>query len=146
MVSNKAFSLGRRWQKSLIFDGCGVKKLATQGILTYCTTRTLPYHLYADGFELLVFGASLTSGSLSKSFLTDCKTAPGNRCGFSYRIRQISPEAPSLITLVRVPRNLARTSSGVRTSLEVRPSWIRAYTDFPKMLLCQSLSGSSPFK
>ena len=25
VVSNKAFSLGRRWQKSLIFDGCGVK-------------------------------------------------------------------------------------------------------------------------
>jgi len=25
-----AFSLRRRWQKSLIFDGCGVKKFAAQ--------------------------------------------------------------------------------------------------------------------
>ena len=66
MVSNKAFSLGRRWQKSLIFDGCGVKKLAAQGILTYCTTRTLPYHLYADECELFVLTAPLTSVSLSK--------------------------------------------------------------------------------
>ena len=31
----------------------------------------LPYHLYADGFELLVFGVPLPSGSLSKPFLTD---------------------------------------------------------------------------
>ncbi len=65
-VSNKAFSLGRRWQKSLIFDGCGVKKLAAQGIFTYCATRTLPYHLYADECELLVLSAPLTSVSLSK--------------------------------------------------------------------------------
>ena len=83
MVSNKAFSLGRRWQKSLIFDGCGVKKLATQGILTYCTTRTLPYHLYADECELLVLTAPLTSVSLSKKiFLTDCKTGTDDRPGF----------------------------------------------------------------
>ena len=40
--------------------------LATQDILTYCTNRPLPYHLYADEGGLLVFGASLTSGSLSK--------------------------------------------------------------------------------
>ena len=38
------------------------KKLATQDVLTYCTTRSLPYHLYADGSELFVFGASLPSG------------------------------------------------------------------------------------
>ena len=42
------------------------KTLAAQGILTYCATRPLPYHLYADEGELLVFGAPLTSGSLSK--------------------------------------------------------------------------------
>ena len=46
--------------------------LAEQAILTYCTNRSLPYHLYADGSGLLVFVASLTSGSLSKkSFSTD---------------------------------------------------------------------------
>ena len=46
--------------------------LAAQGILTYCTTRTLPYHPYADECELLVLPALLTSVSLSKiSFLTD---------------------------------------------------------------------------
>ena len=43
------------------------KTLATQDILTYCTTHSLPYHLYADGSELFVFGASLTSASLSKT-------------------------------------------------------------------------------
>jgi len=46
----------------------GIKNLAVQGILTYYTTRLLPYHLYADEGELLVFGASLTSGSLAKIF------------------------------------------------------------------------------
>ena len=70
-VSNKAFSLGRRWQKSLIFDGCGVKKLAPQGILTYCATRTLPYRLYADECELLVLAAPLTSASFVKKDFFD---------------------------------------------------------------------------
>ena len=41
-----------------------------------------------------------------------------------YRIRQIRPVAPSLTILVSVPRNRERTSSGVRISLAVRPSWI----------------------
>ncbi len=40
---------------------------ATQGILTYCTNRTLPYHLYADESGLLVLAALLTSASLSKT-------------------------------------------------------------------------------
>ncbi len=40
--------------------------LATQGILTYCTTRTLTYYLYADACELLVLTTPLTSVSLSK--------------------------------------------------------------------------------
>ncbi len=40
--------------------------LAAQGILTYCATRSLPYHLYADECALLVLAAPLTSGSLSK--------------------------------------------------------------------------------
>ena len=61
-----------------------------------------------------------------------------------YRIKQISPVAPSLTIFASVPRNLERTSSGVRISLVVRPSWIRSYTDLPKILLCQSLWGSSP--
>ena len=51
------------------FNAPSLKKLATQDILTYCTTRTLPYHLYADGFELFVFGAPLTSASLSKKYI-----------------------------------------------------------------------------
>ena len=42
--------------------------LAMQGILTYCTTRTLPYHLYADECELFVLTAPLTSVRLSKEF------------------------------------------------------------------------------
>ncbi len=50
--------------KILIFDGCGVKALAAQGLLAYCTKRNLPYHLYADGCVLLVFGAFLASASL----------------------------------------------------------------------------------
>ena len=44
-----------------------MKKLAVQGVLTYCTTRTLPYHLYADECELLVFGASLPSVGFIKN-------------------------------------------------------------------------------
>ena len=48
-----------------------VKNLAAQDILTYCTTRILPYHLYADGFELFVLTALLTSGSLSKKWFFD---------------------------------------------------------------------------
>ena len=47
------------------FDKQEVKKLAAQGFLTYCTTRSLPYHQYADGSELLVLAAPLTSVSLS---------------------------------------------------------------------------------
>ncbi len=59
----------------MVFDGCEVKKLATQDILTYFATRTLPYHLYADESELLGLTAPLTSVSLSKkSFLTDWLT------------------------------------------------------------------------
>ena len=38
-----------------------LNRLATQYILTYCTNRTLTYHLYADECDLFVFGASLTS-------------------------------------------------------------------------------------
>ena len=49
----------------------GWKSLATQDILTYCWVRTLPYHLYADGFDLFVFGASLPSASLSKNKFFD---------------------------------------------------------------------------
>jgi len=46
--------------------------LAAQGILTYCATRPLPYHLYADEGALLVLPTFVTSASLSKtSFLTD---------------------------------------------------------------------------
>ena len=42
-----------------------LNRLATQYILTYCTNRTLTYHLYADECDLFVFGASLPSVSLS---------------------------------------------------------------------------------
>ena len=51
-----------------------MKKLAAQGILTYCATRPLPYHLYADEGALLVLPTLVTSVILSKtSFLTECK-------------------------------------------------------------------------
>lgn len=36
------------------------KQLALQGVLTYCTTRTLPYYLYADECALLVLTAPMT--------------------------------------------------------------------------------------
>jgi hypothetical protein len=50
------------------------KKLAARGVLTYCANRMTTVPLYAYAFGLLVFGAPLTSVSLSKkSFLTDCK-------------------------------------------------------------------------
>ena len=39
--------------------------LAPQG-LTYYTTRTLPYYLYADECELFVLPPSLTSAHISK--------------------------------------------------------------------------------
>ena len=39
----------------------GRKKPATQGILTYCANRTLPYQLYANESGLLVLAALLTS-------------------------------------------------------------------------------------
>ena len=52
--------------------------LAAQGVLTYCTNRTLPYHLYADGSGLLVLAAPLPSDSPSKtSFLTGRIKNPG---------------------------------------------------------------------
>ena len=35
--------------------------MLTQDVLAYITTRTLPYHLYADECELLVFEGFLTS-------------------------------------------------------------------------------------
>jgi len=60
--------------------------LAAQGILTYCVTRPLPYHLYADEGALLVLPTFVTSASLSKTgFLTDCKTRHA-KCvpGFCY--------------------------------------------------------------
>ena len=73
------------------------KALATQDILTYFTTRTLPYHLYADGFELFVFGASLTSVSLSKkSFLTDCKN---RRALLSYFFFILATKIPADISI-----------------------------------------------
>ncbi len=40
--------------------------LATQDILTYCASRTLTYHLYADESGLLVLETLVTSASLSK--------------------------------------------------------------------------------
>ena len=42
-------------------DGCGVKTLATQEVLTYCTTRTLTYPMYADESGLFVFESLVTS-------------------------------------------------------------------------------------
>ena len=41
---------------------------------------------------------------------------------FAYRIKQISPVAPSLTILVNVPRNLPLTSSGIPSSFVVSPS------------------------
>ena len=55
------------------------KKLAFQGVLTYCTTRTLPYHLYADECELLVFGVSLTSVGLSGYQKFNIKSPPAEK-------------------------------------------------------------------
>lgn len=40
--------------------------LAPQSILTYCTTRTLPYYLYADECELFVLPPPLTSARILK--------------------------------------------------------------------------------
>ena len=60
--------------------GCGNpfslthKKLAPQGVLTYCATRSLPYHLYANGSELLVLTPLLTSARLSKTEFFDSLT------------------------------------------------------------------------
>ena len=55
------------------FQTFSPKKLAVWGVLTYCANRMTTVPLYAYAFGLLVFGAPLTSVSLSKkSFLTDC--------------------------------------------------------------------------
>lgn len=40
----------------------------------------------------------------------------------AYRIKQISPVAPSLTIRFKVPLNLRRTSSGIRMTLAVNPS------------------------
>ena len=55
----------------------GWKSLATQGHfdLLHNSKPTVP--LYADGFELLVFGASLTSASLSKNTFLFLILQPG---------------------------------------------------------------------
>ena len=42
------------------------KMLALQSILTSCANRRTSVPMYADAFGLLVFGAPLTSASLSK--------------------------------------------------------------------------------
>ena len=89
MRQRKAFSLGRRWRGEAVTD-VG-KLLATQDILTYCTTRSLPYHLYADGSELFVFGASLTAAGMSKrDFLTYRKKQAFIGSLFLLRVTKIS--------------------------------------------------------
>ena len=45
--------------------------LAVQDILTFCTNRSLAYHLYADGSGLLDLAAPLTSVSLSNNKFFD---------------------------------------------------------------------------
>ena len=52
----------------MIFDGCGVKRLAFASHFDLLRNSLLIVSVYADRSELLVFGASLTSGSLSKKF------------------------------------------------------------------------------
>ena len=47
------------------------KKACYARVLTYCATRPLPYHLYADECELLVLTALVTSDSLSKNKFFD---------------------------------------------------------------------------
>ena len=59
-----------RWHSAAVTDEV-LQKLAKQGLLTYCTTRSLPYHLYADGSELFVLTALVTSASLSKNLFFD---------------------------------------------------------------------------
>ena len=55
------------------------KKLAAQGVLTYCANRMTTVPLYAYAFGLLVFGAPLTSVSLSKNkFFDRLRTARRN--------------------------------------------------------------------
>ena len=54
----------------------GEKRLASQGVLTYCANRTLPYPMYADGFGLLVFGALVTSVSFVKKEFFDKTEQP----------------------------------------------------------------------
>ena len=61
-----------------------------------------------------------------RAYAEQCPPSAANVCcgggRVCYRIKQISPVAPSFTIRVRLPRNFARTSSGVRTNLEVRPS------------------------
>ena len=60
------------WQKSLIFDGCGVNKLAAQGILTYRATCPLPYPYTPTSASCLSLALLRPLAVCQKhSFLTD---------------------------------------------------------------------------
>ena len=55
----------------MIFDGCGVKRLAFASHFDLLRNSLLTVSIYADRSELLVFGAPLTSASLSKNLFLD---------------------------------------------------------------------------
>jgi len=59
----------------IIKDNFFQNKLAPQGILTYCASRPLPYHLYADEGEMLVLTAPMVSAG-------DRKIRQPSKCKF----------------------------------------------------------------
>ena len=63
--------------------------------------------------------------------------------GTYYRIMQISPEHPSLMTRSMVSCSFMRASAGMRYSLLCRPSFTSSCSDFPKMLLSHIFAGFS---
>ena len=74
---NTKYLISMRHCEPSAHTGCGNpfslthKKLATQGVLTYCANQRTTVPMYADAFGLLVLPALVTSASLSKtSFLT----------------------------------------------------------------------------
>ena len=60
-----------------------------------------------------------------------------------YNIIHISPPEPSLMIFERVSCSFCLASSGILSSFVCSPSFTSSFKDFPKMLLCQILIGSS---
>ena len=94
--------------------------------------------------EALIARVAKTGGTPFRCVDVQAQVDPGLMLSAA-AINARPPEA-SLMMRVSVSFSFRRASSGIRLSLALRPSWIRSYTDLPKILLCHRLSGFSSLR